>query len=425
MRRIQRVTVAGCTLVVLGAGGCTDVPMQSRRAEVLAPRFATVITERVPYTPPQDSTGAYLLPKACDVLIGEPAVEAGDPAATMYAHQLFVDVPAGSTVRLLPDTTLTLPAGVEHDVMLDDTGTPAPGGTVFGCDARDPDDPTQPVVDPVTGEPAKGNGIVVGTSGITLDLNGYGIRSWISAASFDPALEGVGIAVAGSGVTVTNSRVDGADGGPVISVVSGFADNIDIEAENPTLSGLVVDHDGDPATPDEYNLVVAGSVRLRRFTGTATVNAIASVGPDPAAGEGLLLRDCLSQSVTVTNSRFIGGAEGVFIRECSGVTFEDNFVSSPSGNGISTREAQSLATSPIVIRDNTIADTGLSGILWGRESVNAAGLTIEGNDISGWGTCGFELGERDAEIAPLTLAQIEAANTFPANAANTTCVEGG
>lgn len=422
-RGTHRVSVVGCALAVLGAAACADVPTESPAGADGAPQFATVLTKRRPYTPPQDANGVYLLPKACDVLIGEPIVLPGDPVPTMYEHQLLVDVPPGSTVRLVPDPSARLPRGVSPDTMLDETFTPAADGTVFGCDARDPDDPTKTVIDPATLHPAKGNGIEINTDGITLDLNGYGIHSWVPVESFDSLQTNIGVAVIGSGITVTNTRVNGSDGKPVISRVTGFGHTVDMEAHNPTLRGLIVDHDGDPSTPDEYNLFTQGFVTVRRFTGHAEVDAVKSVNLDPIQGEGMLLRECGTATVTVKNSHFVGGATGVFIRECLGFTFEDNFVSSPGGHGIETREAFSAAGDPAVIRDNTIANTALSGIHWGRDSRNLGDLTIVGNDISGWGVCGFELSNDNASISPLTLADIEAANTFPAGAANKTCLE--
>jgi hypothetical protein len=62
------------------------------------------------------------------------------------------------------------------------------------------------------------------------------------------------------------------------------------------------------------------------------------------------------------------------------------------------------------------------GILWGRESVNDAGLLISGNTISGHTTCGIGLSNRDAEIAPLTLGGIASLNTFVNSTAARTCI---
>src|SRR3954468_12119522 len=63
---------------------------------------AVAVAERTRYTPPQDpATGAYLLDRVCDVFIGEQVIVAPDPVPQKYEHQVFIDVPAGSKIKLV------------------------------------------------------------------------------------------------------------------------------------------------------------------------------------------------------------------------------------------------------------------------------------------------------------------------------------
>jgi hypothetical protein len=380
----RHITASAFTALGLVATmvACSDQPtaVGGMRAPAGA-RRAVVVAEREHYVPPQDPvTGEYLLDRVCDVFIGEQVIVAPDLPPEKYAHQVVVDVPAGSKIKLVGDAK------------------------TFTCNAEDPDVPGRPVIEPTTDHAAKGNGPEINTDGIDLDLNGYSVTVSPSATDLDPLYDNIGFLVTGSGVTLRNSAAVAADGVTGVSKISRFGHNIDIQAANPTLQGQIFG--------GVYNLETTGGMNVRLSSGTVKVDQVKSVDLDPVAGQGFEIRRCGTSLSTITNSYFVGGTEGVFIRECSGVTFEGNFVSGQTGEGITTREAISTTARPIVIRGNTVFDNGASGIVWGRDSRNNGGLVISGNTLRNYGLCGIQQSTRNATIAPLTLASLAASNTF-------------
>jgi hypothetical protein len=222
--------------------------------------------------------------------------------------------------------------------------------------------------------------------------------------------------VTGTNVTIRNSAVVGADGVTGVSTLSRFGHSLDLQGVNVAVRGQKVG--------EVYNFVTTGGVALRNHSGVSLIDQIRS--EDPAVGgQGIIVRRCAAGSKsTISNSRFLGASEAAFIRECSGVTFENNFLSSGgAGDGITTREAVSTTAFPIIIRGNTVANNLLSGIIWGRDSRNNGGLVISGNKVSQWGECGIRLATKGTTVAPLTVASITAGNTF-ASTTTRVCQQG-
>lgn len=423
--------IASAALIALAgaASACGDRPTEARPSDTTDTRTPpppppppppTAVAALTPYTPPRDpETGVYLLAKACDVLIGEAVVAAPDPRPTRYAHQLLVSVPEGATIRLVADplpgeAVIGAAGGVPRDEMI---------GRAFACDARNPNDPSGAsiVVDPATGHPGKGDGPVINTAGVTLDLNGLGLTSRFPASAVDPLMENVGVAIAGPNVTVTSSSAVAADGRQGVSTISAFGANVEIAADGATLRGARTDHDADASTPAVYNLETAGGIVGVGASGLL-VQTVKSVNLDALEGIGLELRRCAGGSTSVVaDSHLEGGAGGVFVRECGGVTLERNFVSGHGADGIATREVVSTAANPVIIRDNVI-EGSLSAIAWGRDSRNAGGLVISGNRLSGYTACGIRQSTRNASVSPLSLAELAAANVYTAGATDATCV---
>jgi hypothetical protein len=366
--------------------------------------FATAVADAdVPrITLSLDADGTYHLDRVCDVFIGVPAVDPADGAPQRYAHKLIVELPADAG----PNPVIKV---------VGDAAMQASGSKVFTCDADDPDiEGLQPVIDPITDHAAKGDGPTVTTDGVTLDLNGYSITvspafgtayqiqnadGTITAGTF----ENLGVVLAGSNQTLTNSADVGAEVDPAtgrnvgVSYIWGFGHNVDVEAESPTVRGRIVN--------GVYNLESNGGFGIRLSSGTMTIDAVKSVNnEDLDAGGGFEARRISSGFLTVSNSHFEGGAEGAFLREVSGVTFTKNYVASVAGPAISTRQARSLSGRPIVITDNVVG-AGTTGILWGRESTSSGNLKIEGNILLNTG-CSIGLSSRNAlsSISPYSLS---------------------
>jgi hypothetical protein len=387
-------TVLGLATMV----ACSDQSTGVRGLRPAGANRAVAVTARPTYTPPQDADGTYLLDRVCDVFIGEQAGLV--PAPQMYEHQTVIAVPAGSKVKLVGDAAMQ-----------------ASGSKKFTCDATDRNADGSPnldangqpqaVIEPTTLHPGRGDGPQINTDGIDLDLNGYSIESLPSAADLtgDITLANIAFFVSGANVKVRNTAVVGADGVTGVSTISRFGHSLDLQGASSTVQGAKVG--------DVYNFVTTGGVALRNHSGVSLIDQIKSADPD-VGGQGIIVRRCAAGSKsTVSNSYFLGGSEAAFIRECSGVTFENNFLSSGgTGDGLTTREAVSTTATPIVIRGNTVANNLLSGIIWGRDSRNNGGLVISGNKVSTWGECGIRVASRGATIAPLTLASITAGNTF-------------
>jgi hypothetical protein len=390
---------------VLGLFAMTACSDQSTTAPGLrptgAPSRAVVVDARPTYTPPQDAGGTYLLDRVCDVFIGEVAGLLPAETPQKYEHQTVVVVPVGSKIKLVGTAAMQ-----------------ASGSKKFTCDATDRDDKgnanlatngqPQAVIDPVTLHAARGDGPGIHTDGIDLDLNGYSIESLPSAADLtgDPAFANIAMLMTGSNVTLRNSAVVGEDGVTGVSTISRFGHSFDAQGASITIRG--------EKFGEVYNLVTTGGVALRNHSGVSLIDKIKSVD-DQVDGQGIIVRRCAAGSKsTVSNSYFVGGAEAAFIRECSGVTFENNYLGSNGlGAGITTRQATSTAAAPIIIRGNTVANNLASGIVWGRDSRNNnASLVISGNTVSAWGECGIRISTKGTTFAPLTVASLTAANTF-------------
>jgi hypothetical protein len=383
-------TMVACSDQPTAVGGMRPTERASR---------AVAVAARATYTPPQDAvTGEYLLDRVCDVFVGEAPPAAPDPEPVKYAHQLVVVVPAGSKIKLVG--TADMQAAGSKKFTCDATDRDADGNAVLDANGQ-----PQAVIEPVTLHPARGDGPQINTDGIDFDLNGYSIESLPSAADLtgDPLFANISFLITGANVTLRNASAEK-------SLISRFGHSIDAQGASTQILGKLV---GDVVT-GEYNLETTGGVALRNHSGVALIDGLKSI--DPAVdGQGIIVRRCAAGSKsTIRNSYFVGGAEGAFLRECSGVTFDNNyFGSNGQGDGLSTRQAISTAAAPIIITNNTVENNLLSGIIWGRDSRNNSGsLRISGNKVSTWGECGIRVSTRSTTIAPLTVTSLTAGNTF-------------
>jgi hypothetical protein len=378
---------------------CSDQATTVSGLRPSGPKRAVAVAARPRYTPPQDADGTYLLDRVCDIFIGEQAGLV--PAPQMYEHQLVVDVPVGAKIKLVGDAAMQ--ASGSKQFTCDATDRDAQGNAILDANGQ-----PQAVIEPTTLHPGRGDGPSINTDGVELDLNGYGILSQPSAADLtgDITLANINFLITGTDITVRNSAVVGADGITGVAKIERFGHSIDAQGTNVKFLGEVFG--------GVYNIQVSGGVSVRNHSGVTLVDKIRSEDLDAVNGQGIVVRRCAAGSrTTISNSYFVGGSEGAFIRECSGVTFENNFLgSNGTGDGLTTRQAISTTAAPVILRGNTVANNLRSGLVWGRDSRNNGGLVISGNKISQWGECGVRLAAKNTSFAPLTVAGITAANTF-------------
>lgn len=385
----------------------TAVVVPERELAGLPMQHATPIdyTELEKWTPPYetlaDGSRVYLLPKACDVLIGQEILPLAD-MPRRFAHQLLVDVPVGATIKLVdagaepyrsmpgffppyPNNSSdeTKPTQITHDPVNTIDG----GYRVFQCSAEDPENPGRPVVEPVTDHAGKGDGPQIHIDGVTLDLNGHGMFASPSATDLDPAYDNIGVVIGGSGVTLTNSAPIGTASKAGVAFITGFGHNIDIEADNAKVLGSRTGSDVDAT----YGIETTGGLGARLSSGTLVIDKVKSVDMGPI-GQGFEIRRCVAGSTsTISDSHLVGFAEGAFIRECAGVTLQGNYISAPGGIGIATREAAGTTSFPNRLLGNTLRNAtntnAENGIVLESRSVN---FVIRGNVVDGF-HCGIQL----------------------------------
>jgi hypothetical protein len=292
----------------------------------------------------------------------------------------------------------------------------APPGTIIRL-AGPPVHECRVVLDAVMGEVRSGHGITVQADWVTLDLNGRSIRSASNAAAQadDAGFEAgnIGVFVGGRGVTVTNSS-SGA-----VSVVENFTTNFLFRSRarpsfSSTLSGRLIDHDGNPQTPPAHNLVGGdahggGALAVERSAHLLvdTVRlADLSPGDEPPAGGSYGVKVRHSEDVTLRNCRIEGVRGGIRAAQVRGLAILANpGISGHGGSGIELGRGVSDA----LVADNGIARNAVNGITVGAET---AGVTIRGNALRENGRCGIEL-RPGAEVA--NRGRLAAENSFAAN----------
>jgi PKD repeat protein len=426
-RGIPAILAAAAGLI---AAGCHDDPTRPIAPNGLrGPRLAVdPIAARTPWTPTLASDGYHYIvgtfattdaggnpttkvaAKACDVWIGEdPTVFPAGAEPKKFPHQLLVRVNPGAKLKLgMPAPGVTFaaqpqpfPAGIHEDAVAD---------SKFTCDAMEPGT-TEVVVDPVTAHAAKGDGPKLFTGGVSLDLNGMSIRA-------DPRHgDNLGVVLAGVANTLTNSH-DGA-----VSTVSGFGHNIELEAESPKVIGKLVTVGG----VARENIETPGGLGVRLSSGDVEVAYVRSIdyaveaGAGPV-GVGFEIRRCTGGTANIHDNHFVGSGEGVLIRECGTagrpgqVVLRNNFISSPGGVGVNTREAVGSTI------DNNVIDlaypgqdlVGPTGIAW---ALGSDALKITKNTIRNYhkhavsaaepaNVCGVEItsGNRIPDADALTAA---------------------
>jgi PKD repeat protein len=292
---------------------------------------------------------------------------------TKFDHQLLVNVAPGVRLRLgMPPAGVTFtsepqpfPAGILEDGV---------AGSKFTCDAMDPGTTTV-VMEPVTAHPAKGDGPKLFTKGVSLDLNGMSIQA-------DPRHgDNLGVVLAGVGNTLTNSHAG------AVSTVTGFGHNIELEAESPKVIGKRVTVGG----VERENIETTGGLGVRLSSGDVEVAYVRSIDFSTEAGVGPVgvgfeIRRCDGGTANIHDNHFVGSGEGVLIRECGTagrpgqVVLRNNFISSPGGVGVNTREAVGSTIDDNVI-DLAYAGQSLvgpTGIAW---ALGSDALKITKNTI--------------------------------------------
>jgi PKD repeat protein len=236
------------------------------------------------------------------------------------------------------------------------------------------------VMEPVTQHAAKGDGPKVFTDKVVLDLNGMSMKA---DEGYD---DNLGIVLAGDRNTLTNSSTVS------IALTSGFGHNIDIEATNPTVSGLMIG--------DRQNIETTGGLGVRLSSGDVLVENVRSIDFSYEAGVpvgvGFEIRRCGRGTATIKNNYFVGNGEGVLVRECGTtsrpglVVLKSNDIFGPGEVGVNTREAVGT-----VIDDNDINLAypdpndptktkeliGSTGIRW---ALGSTGLQITNNRITNY-----------------------------------------
>jgi parallel beta-helix repeat protein len=301
---------------------------------------------------------------ACDVSVVPPGEGAGVVGA--------VEAAPGDTVRL---TANSLCDPVIGPVFNPRTNTTAPGLV-------------------------SGDGIAVTAPGVTLDLNGFSIRSTKDVAAEADALgadvENAGVSVGAPNVTVTNSSTS------AVSTVANFTANFDYGKGG---DGSILR--GKKLADGSYNLVGAdahgGGVMAIDRTQRITLDTVALVdtvveppGPAVLAGDngidwkrctgptgtintvvvgpltGLRMRGCTSGffSATGTTFRSPGGAGIEFTRDVKGATLSGNIISNNLADGVAVRSANEN----ISITNNTIQNNGGCGILTAATAKNITTL---------------------------------------------------
>lgn len=411
IKQRSRLTALAVTCAGVALGGCQDSVLEpGARPDALRPSLATALSTSdfetlQRWIPPFDAAaGVYLLPQACDVWIGH----ANPEGAQRYAHQLYVVVPEGARVRLVDRAGYAegffpaYPAGVLQDPIVEHEGY-----RVFKCSAEDPGRPGFPVVEPVTDHAGKGDGIMIETNGVTLDLNGFGIMPSPSATDLDARYDNIGIVLGGNRATLTNGVTPTPGSKAGVAFFTGWGHSIELEGSNPTLSGRRVGDDPESAT---YNIVAAGGMGAKLSSGNVLVENVKNVDADDIIGVGFEVLRCPGGSVTtVQGSHLVGASDGVFVRRCDNVkvVIQNNFISAPVGLGVFVREvngSKSVADRRLQILNNTIKNrsriNALAGVSLDGES---SYITISGNRIGGY-FCGVQVfrddnGARIAGIA--------------------------
>jgi hypothetical protein len=236
---------------------------------------------------------------------------------------------------------------------------------------------------------------------MTLDLNGHKIVAAIVSA--DPLLAPIGLFITGSNLSVINSS-------PVMAGLTGFGHDVDAGGDNIPIEGTWTDVNGDSkADPgDGYGLEFSG-VRSQA-AGAVTWRGIKSINLDPILGQGAMARKCTGQVATLFEHNYlVGGAEGLLIRQCAGVIVRNNFIGSPNGIGVNTRDAFGTAGFPNQILNNTIHNESALNALAGISLVlGPRNFVISGNVVSGF-PCGVQVATPGVNGIP-TVAQLIANN---------------
>jgi hypothetical protein len=203
-----------------------------------------------------------------------------------------------------------------------------------------------------------GDGLIVATNGVTLDLAGHTLTG--SGA-------GSGITITGTGVTVTNG------------VVKGFAQGIDVEVfgDQSTLSGLAVNRNGtgltvgvNSSTGPSHGTVSDSSFKNNDVDGVFLHGSFWTIEGSTIARNG---RDGVHAAVDVDVVTLVGdkindnvGTGVSLVNQNDGSTIAGSVVSRNGGDGIR------VETSTTHITGNTTRDNGGTGI-WVLEE---AGLSF-------------------------------------------------
>lgn len=296
------------------------------------------------------------------------------------------------------------------------SGEQAPPGTIIVL--AGPLEHVCPVVlDARMREVRSGQGITIQADWVTFDLNGRSIRSASNAAAQADdagfAAGNVGVMVGGKGVTVTNSS------GTAVSVVESFTTNIRFQSRGQAsfasaLTGKLIDHDNNPATPAVPNLVAGnahgGGALAIEHSAYLTVDTVRladlAPGDEPPVGGSHGAYISHSEEVSVRNSHIEGVRIGIRATQVRGLAILGNaLVSGHAGSGIELGRGVRNAR----IADNLIARNAMNGVTVGAEST---GVTLLGNTLRENARCAIEVrpGARVANRPRLATDNVFAGN---------------
>jgi parallel beta-helix repeat protein len=240
--------------------------------------------------------------------------------------------------------------------------------------------------------PCLTDGIIIGASGITLDLNGFTVSGVAGQLT-----QGVGVRLAGhSGVTVTNGTVTKFQAG--VSIENGASNTVsDLTAvENTGGDGIVISG----ATSDNNNVLnnavlrngpfdgigVYGGTSADKLTGTVISGNLVQDNATSGMTGGIRLENW-TWNTTVSNNTVTGSAlEGIAnFADTQFNTITDNTV---DGNGFNTETDNPRAGDGIrsfprsanhTISDNTVTNNGGNGIYIVGPLTLGNGTTVVGS----------------------------------------------
>ena len=391
-----------------GVGGANDNTSNVEDDPFLTETFVTAAQCQTPPTPP---AGTILVCRPpfdfSEIQMAIDGASAGniiEICQGTYTEDAVLTISEDVTVtnRAGDDVTLVRPDGGADGVVVDIT---ADGASLLGIN-------TGGSFTVKNDDTTSGNGVInvaLGTDNVTID--GVTLRNACSSASCLNILQMQGATgSAGDGMTFTNNEVFGPPGadaefGETLDFVRGSSGTgTGFLIDNNTLHGAGIAYQG-PGTMADPSLITNNTVDSD--SGTRAAGQVIQVGQGAVT----------TSWVQVTGNTITGSGGGTSIfgmllggqaggtGSVSDVTIQSNAVTDTTCDAIEINQfgdpADQLTFSDITIQFNTLADNACSGIFTNsdldggtaNESIVAADLLVECNDITGNTLFGFEDGD--------------------------------